>query len=509
MDSISSSVRSTGLDAIFQYTGTGVQLFSGSIFYIIVTHLFTPSGVGAIALFVAIVSLFNSIFSFGLGTASQHFISYDLGVGNFASARRTVYKILSYGTTLALAGFVTLIALAPVISIVFLHSSSYTFLVRLLSIVLFGNVMFGILNGTLLGTQNFRLSALINIVIWTAYYFGTILLATYIRSLDTVVIGWAFGIFVGVAIEFIAVIRSIGKMHGAGHSVSTPYIFAYSFPILLSGLISFGASSADRFIVSGMLNLSYLGIYNFALLISNSIGFIAIPFTNILMPKFSELYGKGMKQQIAPLVRVSTTLLSTIYIPAAIGIAALSPIILHLLAGVQYESSSSALRIIMFSTALFVSQNIMAQAIASIRLTRIFLYSSILSFSSNIVLSFLLIPRYGLVGAALGYSSVFATVFLILWHFARVNGVGALNIKGLAKAWISAVIMFFVLIILEHMLGVGIHLLPIYIGLGFLVYFGLAKFFKVFSADERDLVLALFPPNFVRIRQIISILILH
>ena len=86
---------------------------------------------------------------------------------------------------------------------------------------------------------------------------------------------------------------------------------------------------------------------------------------------------------------------------------------------------------------------------------------------------------------------------------------GALNIKGLAKAWISAVIMFFVLIILEHMLGVGIHLLPIYIGLGFLVYFGLAKFFKVFSADERDLVLALFPPNFVRIRQIISILILH
>ena len=33
MESLGTSVRSTGVDALFQYTGTGVQLFSGMIFY--------------------------------------------------------------------------------------------------------------------------------------------------------------------------------------------------------------------------------------------------------------------------------------------------------------------------------------------------------------------------------------------------------------------------------------------------------------------------------------------
>lgn len=509
MDGFSPSVRSTGMDAIFQYTGTGVQLFSGSLFYIIVTHLFSTSAVGAIALFVAIVSLFNSIFSFGLGTASQHFISYDLGIGNFASARRTIYKIIGYGTTLSTAGFITLLVLAPVISVVFLHSESYTFLVRLLSVVLFGNVMFGILNGTLLGTQNFKLSALINIAIWTAYYFGTVLMASFLRSLDTVVMGWSIGIFIGVAIEFFAVLGSIRKFHGIGRPVSAPYLFAYSFPILLSGLISFGASSADRFIVSGMLNLSSLGVYNFALLISNSIAFLSIPFTNILMPKFSEFYGKGNKSQIAPYVRVSATLLSSLYVPAALGVAALAPMILHFLAGSQYEPGSTAIRIIMFSAALFVSQSILAQAIASVRLTRIFLYSSILSFASNLVLSLLLIPRYGLAGAALGYSSVFATVFLILWHFSKVYGVASLNLVSLAKVWISALTMFLVLVFLEHIIGVSLHLLPVYIGLGILIYLSLSKFLSIFSRNERELVLSLFPQNLVRIKKAISILILH
>ena len=43
---------SIGLDAIFQYTGTGVQFFSGMIFYLIIVRMFSTSTVGAIATFL-------------------------------------------------------------------------------------------------------------------------------------------------------------------------------------------------------------------------------------------------------------------------------------------------------------------------------------------------------------------------------------------------------------------------------------------------------------------------
>lgn len=63
--------RSIGIDALFQYTGSGVQFFSGMIFYLIIVRMFSTSSVGAIALFLAIIGLFQVVFSFGLGTAAQ------------------------------------------------------------------------------------------------------------------------------------------------------------------------------------------------------------------------------------------------------------------------------------------------------------------------------------------------------------------------------------------------------------------------------------------------------
>ena len=180
MESLGTSVRSTGLDALFQYTGTGVQLFSGMIFYVIVSRLFSTSGVGVVALFVAIIGLFNVVFSFGLGTAAQHFTSYNLGKGDYPSVRKTIYKIIGYGFALSILGFLALFAMSPLISSIFLHSDNYVGLVRALSIVLLGNILFGILNGAMLGIQNFRLSAILNVVIWALYYFGSLAMAVFL-----------------------------------------------------------------------------------------------------------------------------------------------------------------------------------------------------------------------------------------------------------------------------------------------------------------------------------------
>ena len=79
--------HSTGIDAIFQFTGSGVQLFSGAIFYVIIVRLFTTTAVGAIAFFLAVVGLFSIVFSFGLGSAAQHFISYHIGKNDFQAGQ--------------------------------------------------------------------------------------------------------------------------------------------------------------------------------------------------------------------------------------------------------------------------------------------------------------------------------------------------------------------------------------------------------------------------------------
>ncbi|MGC9088499.1 MAG: MATE family efflux transporter, partial [Conexivisphaera sp.] len=65
--------------ATYQYIYTIVMIFEGFLFYIFIVHFFSTEIVGAIALLSAILALFQIIFSLGLGTGVQHFISYYLG----------------------------------------------------------------------------------------------------------------------------------------------------------------------------------------------------------------------------------------------------------------------------------------------------------------------------------------------------------------------------------------------------------------------------------------------
>ena len=265
------------------------------------------AGVGVVALFVAVIVLFNVVFSFGLGTAAQHFTSYNLGKGDYPSVRFTIYKIIRYGFILSILGFLALYAMSPLISVVFLHSETYTSLVRALSVVLLGNILFSILNGAMLGIQNFRLSAIVNMVIWTLYYFGSLSMAIFLRSIDTIVMGWIIGVFFGVFLYIFIIIRSVHNFKGFGKAPTDAFLFKYSLPVLFSGLISYGAAYADRFVVSGLMTLSSLGVYTYALLIGTSLGVIATPFNNMLMPKMSELYGRGKVKEVAIYVRVSST----------------------------------------------------------------------------------------------------------------------------------------------------------------------------------------------------------
>ena len=498
--------KALGIDAIYQLTDSGVKVLSGLIFYVVIVRMFNASSVGAIALFLAILGLFNIVFSLGFGSAAQHFTSFYLGRGDYVSAAKVFYKLIKYGFAISIAGFIVLFSLGQFLAVVFLHSSSYTELVRLLSIVLLGYLLFTILNGTLLGLQYFKLSASVNIVIWGFYYFGSLVIVFFNHSLYSLIAGWSIGIFMGVVLELILTLRFLSHFKGEPNILSGQVMLKYSLPVLFSGLISYGAAYSDRFVVAGLLNLSSLGVYNFALLVSSAIGFIAAPFNNILMAKFSESFGRGEKDAIAVNVRTSSLLLTSFYVPLALGIAALSPVILDLLGGSIYVAGSFALSIIMFFSSFFIAQNILTQAIASVKRTSVFLYSSTAALGSNVILSLILIPHLGLIGAALGYSSVAAVTFSILYFYARREGIVYFDSSGTLKVWLSAFVMFLIVHASLKELGTSLYLLPVYIVVGVLIYVSMAKVLKFFKREDKETVLSMFPTKYKRLRTILHLI---
>lgn len=75
--------------------------------------------------------------------------------------------------------------------------------------------------------------------------------------------------------------------------------------------------------------------------------------------------------------------------------------------------------IVLIFSSIFVSGNILAVSLQGIRKTRIFLMKSSGALLSNLILSIVHVPKYQMVGASIGYSSVSIVSFSIKYYYAR------------------------------------------------------------------------------------------
>lgn len=506
MENIAAGAGSLGVDAIFQYTGTGAQFLFGTLFYFVLVRLFSEQVVGTIVIFVAISGLFNIAFSLGLGAAAKHFISFYIGKNDYASAKRIIYRLIGFGFLGSLTGLVCLVMSAPLLSETFFHSTFEVSYIRLLGAVVIGNIMFSVLNGTILGLQRFRTGALVSIINWSFYYLLAIILGFLLRSLDMIVLGWSFGILVGVCMELYVVLSYVKKYPNLGHDTPAIEVLHFSLPVLFSSIITYGASYADRFIVAGLLNLENVAVYNFALIAAYAVTILVIPINNILLPKLSEYYSQGNRDLVAKRSDSTITILSAFYVPFALGVAVLSGSILRVFAGSAYASGAIPLTIILLASAAFVSTNILSQEIAAIRKTRAFLYSSSIALTLNIVLSFVLVPRFGLLGAAVGYSSVYVGTFLTLRHFTKKWSIFSINRRAIAKIWFASVIMALCVYFLQFLLGSNTSFLFIFAILGSVIYLSIFRTMSIFSAEEKEYVVSVIPANYKKMRSLVMTL---
>ena len=454
---------------------------------------------------VAITSLLNIFFSLGLGYGLQHFVSYHLGRNEYGAIRGLVTKFSIIGLGLAFISLIFLYFSSSIFAMLFFHSLQYTILVKFLGIDLFFMVTSTFLSGILVGLQNFKSQAVWSIVGIIVTYVLPVILLLYFNNVTLIVLGWASGTALSSVAYSILIFRRVGNIPKNVKKENARPVIMYAFPIFLSSLIGYGASYVDRFVVSYLLNLSLLGIYNFALLISSAIGFLVSPFLTILLPKLSEMYGRG-KEEMKEYIAKGVELLSTIYVPVAMLIAALSSYILLFLSNSEYLPASVPVTIVLVVSSAFVMGNILAVTLQGIRKTKIFIVTSSLALLSNLVISILLIPKFQMIGASIGYSSISAVSFFIMYYYAKKFGTLKFEWIKIGKIYLSAVVMFIVIFMLQWMLPYSPLKLLLFILVGFAIYSGLIKLLRTFSKKDLDFIMLLFPWFLQRLKGVISLL---
>jgi O-antigen/teichoic acid export membrane protein len=243
-----------------------------------------------------------------------------------------------------------------------------------------------------------------------------------------------------------------------------------------------------------------VGLYNAAHPIAE---FLSMPLSAlwlIYMPVTAGLYAQGLQSEMKRNISVLTKWLSILTWPVFLILMFFPETVINFFFGTEYVSASTALRIL--SAGLIVNSllGLAGSSLVAMGYTRFIMWTVVIAAVLNIVLNALLIPGYGIEGAAI--ASAAAITFnnvMRTFKLYRVTRFQPLSWQLLKPTLISSILLLIIYFIITGFVDVSFWMLAL-IGLFYLFIYGiLVLLTKSLAQEDIALLLALEKKSGIRL----------
>jgi O-antigen/teichoic acid export membrane protein len=174
----------------------------------------------------------------------------------------------------------------------------------------------------------------------------------------------------------------------------------FSLPLFLGSVATVFLTWTDTLTIGVLKDAAWSGIYNAALPLAGLILIIEKSFGGLTMPIITEMHVKGQTRKISRFYKDVTNWMFYAGLPFLLLLVLFSRNALHFVFGNEYVSGASALAILAlgyFVSSIFSNA---ASVLFAFKKTRYLSMNSMVSAVLNVILNFMLIPAYGIAGAA-------------------------------------------------------------------------------------------------------------
>jgi len=377
---------------LFLMLGQVTFLIAGYTINILLALRLGPQGYGLFSIAMAILVWVELFVVNGVPTAMQRFIAGGKYNRDALANLGIKWQLLYCGVLWAL-----FIAATPLISTMLVDKSLMTLLwIASIDIIIYG--MYWLYTGILGGDQCFFAQAL-SIM---AYALGKLTAVMVLVFLNWSIIGALIGNWIGSAIglaiaaHFVKRIKISAKTE-IPHSVIRQFITATVLYTIMLNLLLY----LDIFFVKRFLSDVYVGYYNAAGTIARIPYFIFLALSFTLLPVLSRSIAAGAEKETRKRIMQIMRYLVILLIPIIVFVWHNAEAVLRLFYSTKYLTAAPVLPILTLALSLFTIFSIMTTILnadgrpgMSLRISA---FVALVDASCNVVL----VPRYGMVGAAL------------------------------------------------------------------------------------------------------------
>ncbi len=425
------------------FIGLFVSKILSYLFRIFIARYFGLGDYGLFSLGLAVLSFFATFAILGLQTGVIRYTAHYRAKGD----KKRVKGVITSSIKLVLPAsvimsFLMLIS-SPYLAINVFKEPELVNVLLILSLSIPFSALFAVLVSVFTGFKQIKykvcsesffinLAKLVFIIAFGAWGFGVVGIA------------WAWTIATILALMLSAYF--LKKVYPIFRTkvVSIPMkkeLLSYSLPLLFTASMSFFVLWTDTLMLGYFKNVSDVGIYNAAMPTAQLLIMFPNALAALFLPIITELHAKNKIVELKKVYKTVTRWTFYINFPMFLLLVFFSRQVLNLLFGPEYITGYIPL--IILSMGLMFRKSVQSVRILEmLKKTRNILYIVILTTVLNVSLNYLLIPLYGMRGAAIAtmvtYVAAFFLYFFFSYRFSKMTPL-SLNMMKAVVAGITSI----------------------------------------------------------------------
>jgi O-antigen/teichoic acid export membrane protein len=429
------------------FIGQMIMTFFGFVGYVLIARHWTESDLGIYSLALTILSICTTISVLGLPSGIVRSIAHSRGkdetkkIPDFIAT--SVFYILL--TSIILAA--VLFFLSEEISHYIFHEPSLILPLKIFSIAIPFPPLINVI------TSIFRGFDQIKPTVYFSYIFQSMLFPISVGVL--IIFNLAFinvfyvNLFSFIITFILILIYFIKKMSPwlslktkSIHSLYSKELILFSLPLLGTAVLGFILNSTDKLMLGGLKNAADVGLYSVAIGLSPFISFPLSVLVIVFIPVFSGLYARGLIDEMKRNYSILTKWICLCSLPLFMVFFLYPEPIIAILFGSNYVPAEFALRILSIAYIINNFSGPCGATLLALGRSQFIMFATLASAIINVIFNALLIPSYGLIGAAIATGiSVVSINLLRNWKIYSLNKIQPLSKNLLKPTFLSIIIM--------------------------------------------------------------------
>lgn len=364
-----------------------------------------PTDYGRVVLGLTVIFLLSGTATLGLAAGTARFVSEARALNDRVRLKSVIRDSILVGTISGIvASALLFLAAAPLAERVF-HDPDLRPVFEILALFAPALILGLILGAVIRGFEKMKSLAALKHFAGSGGEFALVGLAS-LAGFDLRAMVWILGLsfLVTMIVGIVLLVRTAPALFRDWLSLPTTSsareLLTFSWPLLAAQQLGQLRGRADTLLLGVFLPSGAVGLYNAAAPIARMLQLGLSAINTILMPSVTGLFARGQMESLRHAYRSSARWIFFVTLPMFLLILSRSEDMLVVVFGDGYVAAEAPLMILAAGVFVNTVSGSFGETLVAVGKPKINMVTAVVSLGVNLVLNFLLIPAYGIVGAA-------------------------------------------------------------------------------------------------------------